>query len=210
MRQGPGGPAPGRRALFGRALGAVLHALVAGVLATTAVPALLAAAPAAAAEHARGPLDRSIRKINLSAYVTRIHGLEPICVQSKRVLSMNIRYADLDGDNVEDAVMEAVTCRSTDGTPDVIGVLAYQHPDSVREIPSEHSKPSDHPVYANRVGPVRLELIDSRLVRWFAVAAEACSSGKPRAPGRRLIVYRWSGTMFVVDRIMEVPSPGRC
>ena len=43
-------------------------------------------------------LDRTIRKISLSHHVMRIRGLAAICVQSKRVLSMNVRYADLDGD----------------------------------------------------------------------------------------------------------------
>lgn len=171
--------------------------------------AVLQPAPAAAAglgiqsAPTRPGLDRSIRKINLSAYVTRRLGLAPICVPPKRVTGMNIRYGDLDGDNAEEAVMEAVTCKSPDGLADVIGVFTYEHPDSLRELRTEHATVSDDPVFKGLVGPLRLELIDGRLVRWFAIEGEPCGAGTTRARGRRAIVYRWSGDAFVVDRLEE-------
>ncbi len=154
-------------------------------------------------------LDRSIRRISLAHHVVRIRGLAPICPLMKRVLSMNVRYADLDGDNAEEAVVEAVTCQSTDGSADLVGVYKYERPDSVRELATEHAVRSSEPVFSGATGPLRLELIDGRLVRWFAVAGAACPSGKARAPGRRTLVYRWGGERFVVDRIEEVP-PGGC
>jgi hypothetical protein len=154
-------------------------------------------------------LDRTIRRISLSHHVMRIRGLAAICVQSKRVLSMNVRYADLDGDNAEEAVVEATTCQSTDGTADLIGVYKYQHPDSVRELSTEHAVRSNDPVFNGMTGPLRLELINGRLVRWFAVAGAPCPSGKARSNGRRSLVYRWAGERFVVDRVDETP-PGSC
>jgi hypothetical protein len=194
----------------GNSLRGAAIAVVVAALALHAPPVATAAGLGIERAPAKPGLDRSIRKISLSQYVTRTHNLAPICVQSKRVLFMNVRYADLDGDNAEEAVMEAVTCRSADGTPDVTGVLSYQHPDSVRELPTEHSKPGDDPIFAGRIGPIRLELIDGRLVRWFALDAGTCPSGKPRPPGRRSIVYRWSGTLFVVDRVNDTRPSGGC
>lgn len=178
-----------------------------------AVPAGVPVAGAAVAgieRSAQGQrLDRSIRKISLSHHVIRIRGLAPICPQMKRVLSMNVRYADLDGDNAEEAVVEAVTCQSTDGSADLVGVYKYQLPDSVRELPTEHAVRSADPVFAGAIGPLRLELIDGRLVRWFAVEGPRCTGGRIAAPGRRSIVYRWGGSGFVVDRIQDTP-PGAC
>jgi hypothetical protein len=173
----------------------------------SAVPAVHAAG--AAGERPGQRLDRSIRKISLSHHVIRIRGLAGICPQTKRVLSMNVRYADLDDDNAEEAVVEAVTCQSVDGHADLIGVYKYQHPDSVRELPTEHAVRSADPVFAGVTGPLRLELIDGRLVRWFAIEGARCSEGRLAAPGRRSIIYRWSGSGFVVDRIQDAP-PGRC
>lgn len=169
------------------------------------------AANAAAVDSARSSqrLDRSIRRISLSHHVIRIRGLAAICPQMKRVLSMNVRYADLDGDNAEDAVVEAVTCQSTDGSADLVGVYTYQHPDSVRELPAEHAVRSGDPVFAGAVGPLRLELIDGRLVRWFALEGPRCASGRQAAPGRRSLFYRWAGTGFVVERTQEI-APGQC
>jgi hypothetical protein len=161
------------------------------------------------AERVGQRLDRSIRKISLSHHVIRIRGLAAICPQMKRVLSMNVRYADLDGDNAEDAVVEAVTCQSVDGSPDLVGVYKYQHPDSVRELPTEHAVRSSDPVFAGASGPLRLELLDGRLVRWFAIDGPRCAGGRLPAPGRRSILYRWNGSSFVVDRIQEV-APGAC
>ena len=154
-------------------------------------------------------IDRSIRRISLSHHVMRIRGLAPICPLMKRVLSMNVRYADLDGDNAEEAVVEAVTCQSTDGSADLVGVYKYEPPDSVRELPTDHGVRSSDPVFAGAVGPLRLELMDGRLVRWFAIEGPRCTGGKVSAPGRRSIVYRWGGSGFVVDRIQDTP-PGAC
>jgi len=154
-------------------------------------------------------LDRSIRRISLSHHVIRIRGLAAICPQMKRVLSMNVRYADLDGDHVEDAVVEAVTCQSPDGSADLVGVYTYQHPDSVRELPTEHAMRSADPVFSGITGPLRLELIDGRLVRWFATEGPRCATGRQAAPGRRTLFYRWAGGRFVVERIQET-APGRC
>ena len=177
------------------------------------LPAAVPSAQAAATGIERAPqgqrLDRSIRRISLSHHVMRIRGLAPICPLMKRVLSMNIRYADLDGDNAEEAVVEAVTCQSKDGSADLVGVYKYEVPDSVRELPTEHAVRSSDPVFAGMTGPLRLELIDGRLVRWFAVAGAPCPSGKPRSTGRRSLVYRWAGERFVVDRVDETP-PGNC
>ena len=92
---------------------------------------------------------------------------------------------------------------------DLIGVYKYQHPDSVRELSTEHAVRSNDPVFNGITGPLRLELINGRLVRWFAVAGATCPSGKTRSNGRRSIVYRWAGERFVVDRIDETP-PGSC
>jgi len=198
--------------------------MLSGLRARCAAAALLAAAfvplpaglPAAVAagfgvERASSSqgLDRTIRKISLSHHVMRIRGLAAICVQSRRVLSMNVRYADLDGDNAEEAVVEATTCQSTDGTADLIGVYKYQHPDSVRELSTEHAVRSNDPVFNGMTGPLRLELINGRLVRWFAVAGAPCPSGKVRNNGRRSLVYRWAGERFVVERVDEMP-PGSC
>ncbi|MFO0522719.1 MAG: hypothetical protein ACK515_20220 [bacterium] len=185
-------------------------------LVLVSVLALPAAVPAAGAvgigieRSAQGQrLDRSIRRISLSHHVIRIRGLAPICPQMKRVLSMNVRYADLDGDNAEEAVVEAVTCQSKDGSADLVGVYKYQLPDSVRELPTEHAVRSADPVFAGAIGPLRLELIDGRLVRWFAIEGPRCPGGKASTPGRRSIVYRWGGSGFVVDRIQETAA-GTC
>jgi hypothetical protein len=79
----------------------------------------------------------------------------------------------------------------------------------VRELSTEHAVRSNDPVFNGMTGPLRLELINGRLVRWFAVAGATCPSGKTRSNGRRSIVYRWAGERFVVDRIDETP-PGSC
>ena len=191
------------------ALRVAVAALLAMVPWVTLVPAAAAAGFGVERVPALPGLDRSIRKISLSHHVIRVRGLAPICPPANRVLSMNVRYADLDGDNAEEAVVEAVTCQSTDGTPDFIGVYAFERPDSLRELRTEHGVRSSDPVFAGMTGPLRLELINGRLVRWFAVSGAACPPGKARNPGRRSIVYRWAGERFVVDRIEETP-PGNC
>jgi hypothetical protein len=183
------------------------------MLALGGLPVAVPSARAASTGIERAPqgqrLDRSIRRISLSHHVIRIRGLAPICPLMKRVLSMNVRYADLDGDNAEEAVVEAVTCQSKDGSADLVGVYKYEVPDSVRELPTEQAVRSSDPVFAGMTGPLRLELIDGRLVRWFAITGSPCASGRPRTPGRRSIVYRWAGERFVVDRIDET-APGNC
>jgi hypothetical protein len=190
-------------------LSAVLPGLlVAGLCGLAAAPCAHAATGIERAAQGQR-LDRSIRRISLSHHVIRIRGLAPICPQMKRVLSMNVRYADLDGDNAEDAVVEAVTCQSADGSPDLVGVYKYQLPDSVRELPTEHAVRSSDPVFTGAIGPLRLELIDGRLVRWFAIEGPRCAGGKTATPGRRSIIYRWGGAGFVVDRIQDSPA-GAC
>jgi hypothetical protein len=158
----------------------------------------------------RSGLDRTIRSINLSAYVTRTYGLAPICTPPRRVQSMNIRYADLDGDNAEEAVLEAVTCKSTDGSPDVSGVFSYQAPDSVRELPIEASAESDRTLFKGGAGRVHLEMVGGRVVRWSALDAGRCPSGEPAPQGRRTAVYRWSGKAFVVDRVDDTKPARGC
>ncbi|MBC7779974.1 MAG: hypothetical protein H7125_07690, partial [Proteobacteria bacterium] len=158
----------------------------------------------------RSGLDRSIRKIHLAGYVIRTRGLDKICSPPKRIASMNIRYADLDGDNAEEAIVEAVTCRSTDGNADVLGVFAYQPPDSVRELPFDAATPASKAIFDGQLGPVRLELIDGRLVRWFALDAGRCASGDPKAAGKRSILYRWTGKAFAVDRVEDSRPTRAC
>jgi len=195
----------------GRALGRRLP-LALWVCAALAgpLPAVEAASLGLEAAPRKSGLDRSIRKINLSAYVIRTEGLAPICSPPRRVLSMNIRYADLDGDNAEEAVFEAVTCKSRDGTADVKGVFSYQPPDSVRELPIEASAESDRKLFAGGTGPIRLEMIDGRVVRWSALDAGRCPSGEAAPQGRRTAVYRWSGKAFVVDRVDETKPARGC
>jgi hypothetical protein len=151
-------------------------------------------------------LDRFVRKINLSAYVTRTNGLAPICLPPKRVLSMNVRYGDIDGDRSEDVVFEAVTCKSKDGHPDVSGVFTYQHPDSLREFPIEDTQQVRELLSDPRSGPPRLELIDGRVTRWVTIDAQRCKSGG--TPARRLVIYRWSGKALAVDRFEDQKARG--
>lgn len=120
----------------------------------------------------------------------------------------NLDYADLDGDGQEEAIYEGFTCMSGSGGMDFFGVVKLTRDGKLVDMPIQpHEGPfKGRDVYEGLRGHMSLAVQNGNLVEAYPVykdekECEACSSG-----GDRHFIFRWNGSRFVLENVVDVPD----
>ncbi len=173
------------------------------VLASTTAHAQLPPTPQAHGR-ARAHAD-AIRKVDFRAYLLARGGLgkqlaEEFCKRDP-IRHITVQYADLLGQDDEQAVVEATTCAMGNGGADITEVFRRLPDGGLASLPLDDTGYQDDKLYEGQRRTPRLEVRHGRLIRWFVRYGEDAEGGAPQI--RRTIIYRWSRDRFVIDSVKD-------
>jgi hypothetical protein len=117
-----------------------------------------------------------------------------------------VLYGDLDGDGLEEAVVEGWSCLSGNGGADFRGVLKLMPDGDLVVLPIEPMPNvfKGRNPYADLRGHMVIEIKDGRLHETYAIYTGAEANCCPEG-GERRFIYRWDGHRFALDDIIDVP-----
>lgn len=154
-----------------------------------------------------------IRNFDLAAYLGKTEYRDciyeypdapPVVIEQEGI---GIFYTDLTGDGREEAVVSGWSCWSGTGGPDVRGVFMLSATGTPERLPIEdHRYIVDGVNYSDGfAGHQRLRVRDGRLIEIVPVYRRGDGNCCPEG-GSRTFVYRWDGSIFVVQSV-EIERP---
>ncbi len=154
--------------------------------------------------------ESGIRKINFEQFLIDSEGLQGLPAKFGEdpdkvspIKGLNVEYADLTGDGEEEAVVEATTIAMGNGGADIVRIFTLDKKNVPAELKVDNSGFKGNLFEGQHHSTPRLGIKNGKLTCWYPMYG--VNEKKPKAGWTRNIIYRWSGSQFVIDQVNDVP-----
>jgi hypothetical protein len=143
---------------------------------------------------------KTIRDVDLRNYLTTVYNeASTLCGAGQEPIQIGyIKYADLDSDGKEEAIVRASSCLTGTAGPDINAVYRLLPTEKVVEIKINRNK------YLDSWKDYGLTAKDGKLLETLPIYADNDANCCP-SKGTREITYKFVNGEFFVDKVTELP-----